>query len=73
MEWYKNGMEVVVRSDLHVRYDGGKVSLIFDKASSKDSGRYTCNAWNIAGSASSTADLVIQGGCRSYLELHYKM
>ncbi|CAG0878667.1 unnamed protein product [Darwinula stevensoni] len=60
VEWYKNGMEVVVRSDLHVRYDGGKVSLIFDKASSKDSGRYTCNAWNIAGSASSTADLVIQ-------------
>ncbi|XP_046401656.1 titin isoform X2 [Ischnura elegans] len=62
--WLKNGTEEVdtskPESNAKVSFDHGKARLDLKNVQVKDAGRYTCKIENPAGSASSTADLVVK-------------
>ena len=60
MKWYKNGAEVQVNATTVTTAENNRVALALAGATDADAGRYTCTARNPAGTASSTADLVVR-------------
>ncbi|KAF4518527.1 hypothetical protein B566_EDAN004271 [Ephemera danica] len=56
--WMKNGQEVP--SSCETTFEHGKTTLQLHDVNVNDAGRYTCRAENEAGTASSTADLVVK-------------
>lgn len=63
VKWYKNGVEIVPSEEqdrLDITSGGQKVRLSIQQMEESDAGRYTCTARNVAGTASSTADVVVR-------------
>ncbi|XP_071443400.1 titin isoform X2 [Hetaerina americana] len=64
VQWLKNGNEELDSSKPNcnaiVTFDHGRARLELKSVQVKDAGRYTCKIENGAGSASSTADLVVK-------------
>jgi hypothetical protein len=63
VKWYKNGVEIVPSEDqdrMDISSGGQKVRLSIQQMEESDAGRYTCTARNPAGTASSTADVVVR-------------
>lgn len=63
IKWYKNGVEIIPSDDqdrLDISSGGQKVRLSIQQMEESDAGRYTCTARNSAGTASSTADVVVR-------------
>ncbi|KAG8223452.1 hypothetical protein J437_LFUL001944, partial [Ladona fulva] len=62
--WHKNGVEEIdsskPNSTVSTTFDHGRAKLQLKSVTTKDAGRYTCKIENKAGSASSTADLVVK-------------
>lgn len=56
--WYKNGQETTESVRLRILSTG---ALQFAFAQPSDSGRYTCTATNVAGSTSSSMELIVHG------------
>lgn len=59
VKWYKNGSEIF-KPEYPCSFDKGVAKFTIPKAIEKDSGHYTCTARNIAGTASSNAELVVK-------------
>ncbi|XP_026674575.1 muscle M-line assembly protein unc-89 isoform X5 [Ceratina calcarata] len=60
ISWSKNGQELKSKDGMKITYAHNHVRLELKNVNVKDAGRYTCSANNEAGSASSTADLVVK-------------
>lgn len=63
IKWYKNGVEIIPPEEpdrMDISYGGQKVRLSIRDMEESDAGRYTCTARNAAGTASSTADVVVR-------------
>ena len=60
VKWYKNGVEIHPNDAMEMSFNNNRAALIVKQALEADAGRYTCTARNPAGTASSTADLVVR-------------
>jgi len=58
VSWLKNGQELPSKCEL--KYDHNKVSLKMSDLNVDDAGRYSCKVENEAGTACSTADIVVK-------------
>lgn len=58
--WTKNGVEINSSDKIQISKDLNKITLTILDVNSNDAGRYTCSVANEAGTAISTADLVIR-------------
>ncbi|KAL3275186.1 hypothetical protein HHI36_019955 [Cryptolaemus montrouzieri] len=58
--WSKNGKEVISSDRISTKWEFNKASLEIKDTNTSDAGRYTCTAINEAGTALSTADLVVR-------------
>lgn len=62
IRWFKDGRQLIGgTAGLEVSFKDGRARLALPSALEKDSGRYTCTASNVAGEASSTAELIVKG------------
>ena len=60
VKWYKNGIDLELNGAVLTTLDNNRTTLAVANATEADAGRYTCTARNPAGTASSTADLVVR-------------
>jgi titin len=58
VSWLKNNQELP--SNCEVKYEHNKVTLILRDLVVEDAGRYSCKLENEAGTACSTADIVVK-------------
>lgn len=58
--WTKNGEEIKPTRSIDITFDLHRVRLEIKSVTTNDSGRYSCTAVNDAGTAVSTADLVVR-------------
>ncbi|XP_044767051.1 titin isoform X2 [Coccinella septempunctata] len=58
--WTKNGKDIIFSDKISAKWEFNKASLEIKDTNSNDAGRYTCTAMNEAGTAISTADLVVR-------------
>ena len=61
VQWLKDGTPLPTTDPrLVTSLEPGRVSLTIDDVTEADAGRYTCTMSNAAGTATSTADLVVK-------------
>ncbi|CAL8088030.1 unnamed protein product [Calicophoron daubneyi] len=60
ISWFKAGRQISQGPDFQLHYEDGCVTLTLPEAFTDDSGEYTCAAENVAGTAESTATIIIQ-------------
>lgn len=58
--WTKNGKDITFSDKISSKWEFNKASLEIKDTNTTDAGRYTCTAMNDAGTAISTADLVVR-------------
>lgn len=68
IKWFRENRELTDQADFEISYKDGRVSLTIPEVFEEDAGKFTCTAKNAAGTASSSAELVIKGQCLSYTE-----
>lgn len=61
IKWYKEGKDLSEGPDFEISYKDGRVSLMIPEVFPEDTGKYTCKAANVAGQASSSAELIVRG------------
>lgn len=66
IKWFRENRELTDQADFEISYKDGRVSLTIPEVFEEDAGKFTCTAKNVAGSASSSAELVIKGRYSSY-------
>ncbi|XP_054013283.1 titin isoform X3 [Hylaeus anthracinus] len=57
--WYKDGISILNNPDYLTTYVQGSCTLTIEETFAEDSAKYTCRAFNIAGSAETTATLTV--------------
>ncbi|CAH1789041.1 unnamed protein product, partial [Owenia fusiformis] len=60
IKWFKDGNDVTDRADYEISFQGGRVALTIPELFDDDGGKYTCQARNVAGTSSSSAELIIK-------------
>ena len=60
LQWYRNSDEVNSTPDFVIGYREGRVSLAIPEVFAEDAGTFSCEASNNAGSARSSAQLVVK-------------
>eukprot|EP00058_Branchiostoma_floridae_P012492 XP_002597980.1 hypothetical protein BRAFLDRAFT_79788 [Branchiostoma floridae] len=58
--WYKDGQDCSQNPDFEITYIEGQTKLVIPEVFDEDAGKYTCKAKNQAGTAASTAELVVK-------------
>ncbi|KAI8485775.1 hypothetical protein Bbelb_364850, partial [Branchiostoma belcheri] len=58
--WYKDGQDCTQNPDFEIAYIEGHAKLVIPEVFDEDAGKYTCKAKNQAGTAASTAELVVK-------------
>ncbi|CAH1249861.1 OBSCN [Branchiostoma lanceolatum] len=58
--WYKDGQDCSQNPDFEIAYIEGQARLVIPEVFDEDAGKYTCKAKNQAGTAASTAELVVK-------------
>ncbi|ESO99782.1 hypothetical protein LOTGIDRAFT_141571, partial [Lottia gigantea] len=61
IRWFREGKELTDQADFEITYRQGRVTLTIPEVFEEDEGHFTATAENIAGSASSTAELIVRG------------
>ena len=61
VKWFREGKELTEKPDFEISYRDGRVSLSIPEAFPEDQGQFKCTAKNIAGQATSTAELFVRG------------
>ena len=61
IRWFKEGKELTDSADFEISYQNGRVSMTIPEVFEEDGGKYACAAENTAGSATSTAELIVKG------------
>lgn len=59
--WYKDGISILNNPDYLTTYIHGICTLTIEETFAEDSAKYTCKAFNIAGSAETSATLTVKG------------
>ncbi|VDK55140.1 unnamed protein product [Anisakis simplex] len=59
IQWSKNGVPITTSNNLQLSTSGHKLHIMRGQVT--DGGRYTCRAWNEAGEATSSMDVIILG------------
>lgn len=59
--WYKDGISILNNPDYLTTYVHGVCTLTIEETFAEDSAQYTCRAFNIAGSAETSATLTVKG------------
>ncbi|XP_076170517.1 uncharacterized protein LOC143148247 isoform X3 [Ptiloglossa arizonensis] len=57
--WYKDGISILNNPDYLTTYSQGVCTLTIEETFAEDSAKYTCRAFNIAGSAETSATLTV--------------
>ncbi|VDI56857.1 titin [Mytilus galloprovincialis] len=60
IKWYREGKELTDKADFEISYNDGRVSLNIPEAFPEDQGQFKCTARNMAGQASSSAELIVK-------------
>ncbi|ESO99785.1 hypothetical protein LOTGIDRAFT_59089, partial [Lottia gigantea] len=60
IRWFREGKELTDQADFEITYRQGRVTLTIPEVFEEDEGHFTATAENIAGSASSTAELIVR-------------
>lgn len=59
--WYKDGISILNNPDYLTTYIHGVCTLKIEETFAEDSAKYTCRAFNILGSAETSATLTVKG------------
>lgn len=65
--WYKDGISILNNPDYLTTYVHGVCTLKIEETFAEDSAKYTCRAFNILGSAETSATLTVKGNSMSNL------
>ncbi|KAJ6651121.1 hypothetical protein lerEdw1_000789 [Lerista edwardsae] len=58
--WLHNGKEIQETEDFHFEKKGNEYSLYIQEVFPEDTGKYTCEAWNVLGESRTQATLTVQ-------------
>ena len=59
--WYRQSTPIPLSEDFEMEFDGSEAMLMIREVFPEDSGKYTCVAKNVAGMASTSAELLVEG------------
>lgn len=59
--WYKDGISILNNPDYFTTFIHGVCTLKIEETFAEDSAKYTCRAFNILGSAETSATLTVKG------------
>ncbi|XP_074662091.1 titin-like isoform X2 [Tubulanus polymorphus] len=60
IKWFREGREISDKADFEISYKQGRVSLTIPEVFEEDAGLFMCGAENIAGHATSSAELIVK-------------